>query len=281
MPPSSPRPRSPSPDGDDPSPPPTRGAALDSGILAAGLLLAFSPTLVDLGHHWLESPWARYSALFPVLFARCALREGGADPRRGALVWILLGLGIELVAALAGALRGGRVGLALAAFGLCRLRGLASARTALLLVGVVPVPASIVKLGSPELPALLLETATGLWSGLGAAVSLEGGAAVTAHGALYVGRYESGIALAPLLAGLGWYDGVLRSRPLARTFAACAALALLAAPLQLLAVVGAVGLAALGHAGTAGALLPHLPWIAVAVTGVALCEARRRREDAP
>ncbi len=246
---------------------PARGEAL---LLWAGLVAAFSPTIVDLVRHWIETPWSRYALVFPVLFAACAIREPRAAPRPAALGWVAAGLVLEVAAAFTGAMRWARPGLALAALGICRSSGFASPRAAVLLLFAVPAPAFAVHAGSALLDAALSEPIASFWRG-----AAGGGTVLGAAPAIHAHR--GALALAPLLAGLAWYEAVLCRRPLSRALVASAAAALLAVLIVALGWFAAAGAAAAGFVSSAQWLTGPALWIPIAVTGIGVAEANRRR----
>jgi hypothetical protein len=226
---------------------PTRSEAL---LLWTGLAAAFSPTILDLARHAIDTPWSRYALVFPVLFAISARRGARPAPRSEGVRWIAAGLAIEIAAAFTGAIRWARPGLALAAFGICQRCGIGSPRAAVLLLFAVPAPAFAVHDGGA-----LLESALSLRAHRGA------------------------LALAPLLAGLAWYDAVLCRRPLRWAIAASAAAALLAIPILVLMSLLAAGAAGAGWLRSAQWLSGPAPWIPIAAAGIGAAEWRWRRRS--
>lgn len=252
-------------------------ARIEVFVLWSGLLIAFSPTLLDLFRHLAASSWARYALVFPGLFVRCALREDRTSHGFDGVVWVALGLASELVAVLAGAVRWARPGLALAAFGLCRLQGFGSARSAVLLFLAVPAPAFLVRTGLPQILAQLGDSATWLAGAVGLEALRVGELLVDKPGGdLSIARHP-GLSLIPLLVGIGWYQGILLERRLGRAAATSAALALLWPPIQALAFAAAVLAAAKGRTALSHALLADLPWMTTAAIGIGVSEWQLRR----
>ena len=212
----------------------TRSHHADQWLLAAGLVVAFSPTWVDLGRHWVETPWARYALVFPPLAAVAARRAPAAGASSG-LGWIGVGLAVELAAAFAGAIRWARPGLALSAFGWLRRGDFAAPRAATLLFFAVPAP------------AFLLRSA-----GMGA----------------------SSLSLVPLLAGIAWYEGCLFRRSWRSTALACGGAALAALPLALAVEVAKRGAVEAGLAASTAAALAGWLWLPVAVCALGWVELR-------
>lgn len=242
--------------------------------LWVALAVAFSPVAIDLVQHWIEFPWARYAVVFPFLFVRCTLRAERTRPVPGGLIWVIAGLALELAAAFAGAIRWARPGLAIAVVGMCQRLGLGRWPLWALVLFAVPAPNFLVELGAPGPAVALAGIAAGGWLLLG--VDVESAMRALDAGALFPN--EHWLAIAPLCAGLAWYEGILLARPLPRAIAASAASAALAVPIELAARALAVGAAAAGLAPRALALLGDATWIAVAAAGVALAESRLRAQ---
>jgi len=252
-----------------------RGEAV---LLWAGLLAAFSPALLDLGRHLAAEPWARYAALFPFLFARCALRESQRPAeRRDGYLWIGLGMGMELLGIFAGAPRIGRVGLVLAAIGVCRRFAFASWPSLLLLALAVPIPTAVLRWVSPGTESALLSAAGGGLGLLGLEIELSGTRALYGTQALVLEQCDSGGALVPLLAGLSWYRSRLLLTPLRVAVPRAAAAAALAIPVQLAAIALALLTLPLEAAPAGRLALTHVPWMAVAAVSLARTELRFRR----
>jgi len=248
-------------------------------LLWAGLLVAFSPVLVDLSRHLFESPWARYVLPFPLLFLRCALRETDPRPRRrDGLLWIAGGLLLELFAAFSGTLRFGRIGIALALIGLCRLQGFPGVRAQLLLLFSVPIPAWLVRIAHPVLPGVLLQAVAAGLGVFGIDAQVVGNDLVLPSLQLQLDPMDSGLQLAPLLAGLVWYDSILVGRRLPEALLRSSLAAALAIPLQTLAITLVLAFLdpssdpALGQR-----LLQSGTWVAVAATFLSWSELRLRR----
>jgi hypothetical protein len=243
-----------------------------------GFAVAFSPVLLDLLKHMGENPWSRYALLFPLLFVRTAWREPRPlRPHRDGMLWVAVGLAMAVGSAFMGMIRFGRAGLLCAAIGLCRQLALASPRTQLLLVFSIPLPATLVKLGGGTLPPMLLAIAAGALGALGLDFDIHRHVAVSSAGSLLFGRFDSGVALMPLLAGLSWYDSLMLRRPLWSASLRAGATAFLAFPLQVVAIGAALLVLASGDAALARRLLSHAPWLLVALVAIARTEQRVRR----
>jgi hypothetical protein len=243
-----------------------RGPA-QAALWTAALLFAFLPVLADLVRHLVLSPWARYAAIFPFLFVRCALRDRkrGAAAATGpdAALWIVAGLAIEAAAIFLGATRWGRAGALLAAVGLCRRFGWGTSRSQALLLAALPFPTAALREAQPLASHMQALVQTLLGDAYDPALSL--------------GRYGSGLTLAALLAGLGWYAALLRDFPTRKALTLAAGLAVLAIPLQALALLlAALAAPQVGADAARAALLKALP-LAVAAAGILLAELGARR----
>jgi hypothetical protein len=245
--------------------------------LWTGLAVAFSPTLLDLFQHMAENPWARYAALFPFLFARCALREPERPPeRRDGYLWIGLGMGLELFGILAGAIRIGRAGLALAAIGLCRRFAFASWPSLVLLAFAVPLPSAVLQWASPGGESALLSAACGVPGALGLEIEISGTRALYGAQTLTLEGFDGGGALVPLLAGLSWYHSLMLGMPAKTALVRAAAAALLAIPVQIAAIALALLTLPLGTAAIGRLALTHAPWMVLAAVSLATTELRLR-----
>jgi hypothetical protein len=253
-----------------------------AALLWLGYGVALSPVLVDLALHMRESPWTRYAALFPVLFAVSAWRERHVPraPRRDGLLWIALGFAIAAFAVFSGSVRFGRAGAVLAALGLCRRYALASGRSQLLLPFCVPVPTALARELSPELPQALLAAAAGVVGALGIDLTLGTLRVTTGAGLLALDRYDAGLSLAALCAGLAWYAGLRWQTAPLRALLATLGAAVLALPLQATAIAIALFVLAAGAPDAARSLLTHAPWLATAAVGLLAIEGWARREVA-
>jgi hypothetical protein len=239
------------------------------GLLWLALGICFSPVLTDLARHLVAEPWARYVLLFPLLLARCALRERSDAPsaRMGAVL-LVIGLVVELVAVGGGFVRLGRLGLPLAVIGMSRAFGLLPQQTALLALWWVPIPHAVVSLHSPALETAWLHLAAwpldliGADIGVGAALVRAGG------GELALSDPDGGLPLAALLSGLGWYTSARLGEGLWRCLRRAVSWAVLAFPLQVTALGLAVAGLVLGVPGESLQLFLRLFWIPAAVAGL-------------
>jgi hypothetical protein len=247
-------------------------------FLWAAYAVAFSPVLLDLVQHLALRPWARYAAIFPLLFAVCALCEPRPPARQpGGAALVAAGLASALLAAFVGMLRYARVGAALAAIGLCRRFALASGRSQVLLAFAIPMPDALMRPFHPALAGLLLELAAGACGLAGLTFEVAGADAHFRDRLLSLERSDSGFALMPLLAGLAWYAGCRLQLPVWRSAAIACAAPLLALPVQAAAITAALVCLALFDEALARGVLADAPWIAVTAVGIAAVEWRARR----
>lgn len=255
----------------DPSPRSLSGLESGSALLAVlALVAALSPTLVELGRHLAAEPATRYALLFPLLLVRAAHREEPATRSRAGYALLVAGLALELLGFAGGMPKLGRPGLPLAVIGLCRALGLASWRTSLLALWIVPVPYGVCGLVSPALELLWYGAASGLvntaaGAGLALGPSRDFLFEVTGRaGVLAVRPWESGVPLAVLLAGIAWYAGRLRAAPVGPALRRAAWAAGVGLLLQAPIVVATVALLAGGHVAAAGAVRDHAFWLVAA-----------------
>ena len=258
-----------------------RQGRLEVLVLWTGLAFAFSPALVDLLRHMAEHPWARYAALFPFLFARSALTRPDRPPvRRDGILMIGVGIGLELLGVLASIPQIGRVGLALAAMGLCRLTALADWRQLLLLALAVPLPSAAFGLTSPVFELALASAASGCLDALGlGGIQIAEGAARYGDQELILKPFDGGAALVPLLAGVSWYGSLLLDIPVKRAMVLASWAVLLAFPVQMVAIAFALLSLPLGSANVGRWALSEVLWLVVAGVSLAMIERRVRRGE--
>ena len=245
--------------------------------LWAGLLLAFSPALVEIVAHWREEPWARYSVVALWLLPRSAAALPERAPaRRDGLLLVLAGLALEVFAAAAGPAKLGRPGLVLGVVGLARALGHPPLRVAALAAFLVPVPATLARLPEPLLRPLLQEPAVALAGALGASVAAAPFGIARGEALLRVYPHDLGVPLAALFAGAAFAASLVRGAGAQRALFAAGAASLAAFPVQLGALfVGALVLEARG-AAAARSWLDDGPWLLAALAALAAFEAARR-----
>ena len=262
----------------DRSPSALRQVAWRDCALWIALLLALSPSLLDLAAHWVAEPWARPSAIFAPLWLVSALRDRSLRrPHVDGYLLMALGLAIALASVGGGMTRLGRPGIPLAMVGLARALGRPALPRALVAAWMIPLPNFITHALSPGLEALVGKGAAVLAHALGLHVSFADGQLSGPAGALALEPADGGLPLAAMLAGLAWYRAASSDAPLR----AAARAALRAAPWGLAAqTVGlciACALAIAGAPGTAADILHNGVWLAAAA--VFLLRARSRPES--
>jgi len=242
-----------------------------------GLLVAFSPVLLDLLANAAHDPADRATLLAPLLLA-LAWRSGPPDPPRPGLglCAVLLGAVLELLGILAVTWTLARLGLPVAALGVALWTGRPRLPCALLAFFVVPVPETVSMLGAPWLESWLGGLAASLVALFGPAFTVSGPVIRGAGGTLTLAAADAGIPLAAALASLGWFAAVRAGGGLPEAVARAALAALLAPPLQLVALVVAVAVLALGHADAARVGLSHGPWLLAAAFTLAWTAHRER-----
>ena len=189
------------------------------GVLWLALAAACSRVLTDLASHWSAEPWTLYSALFaPLLLLACWSRppEAGARPSTGtATGYLYLFGGLAIVAATVGGgmPRLARVALPFAIVGTARVLGRPAPAVAWLALWLVPIPSVLADV---------------------AARSLEPAWAMLSHSTARCPRGAALLPLMALLAGLGHYAALRRSRHAGQWIRSAALWGLCAIPLQAL-----------------------------------------------
>jgi hypothetical protein len=251
-------------------------------LLWLGLLVAFSPVLVNLAQHLAVEAWARYVLVFPFLLVLCIVRDS-ARLRPSALgyVALILAILIELGAIGGSTMVWARPPLPLAVIGLCMAFGLAPLRTTLLACWLIPIPHRILRMPSPELETALLSPLVGLLNALGAKLRLEGSRVFAATGELEIFDFDGGLTLVALLSGLGWYAGLRERKGLFGIVGRAIWWGALAIPLQLLALLLALMTLVLGAPSLGRFFLSHVLWVSVVVACIAWIEIGMKRDRAP
>lgn len=256
-------------------------------LLWSAIAVALSPVLRDLGAHVIAHPWAGYCAVFPVLLVLAAGHWRRRDrPRGDGYLLLAAGLVIELVGIGGGIDRLARPALPLGVIGLARLLGRPPLAVALLALGMVPVPTFVLRpVAGMVGPALAGLTAIACGS-LGLSLRAQGATLTSVSGAIELGDGDTGVPLAVLLAGLGWYAGLRRasvdlpphgSQSLLRQSAGTALRwAPWAVPIQIGAVLAAGMVLALGGPGFSPMLLSCGAWILTTAVGLLRASGRGR-----
>lgn len=241
-------------------------------IVWPGLLVAFSPVLLELAEHLIAHPWTRSALVFPWLSA-LAIRADRGRSESKPLIWacVVLGILIELVAVSGGILRVGRVGLVVAAMGIVCGAGWARPLTTLLLVWVLPLPSALMRLASPDLESAWGGTVAALVPGLALDAASSGPALVAGEHALRLVAPDGGLALGFGLAGLGWFNAIAVGHRGGRAWVGSIGWGICLIPVQLgILAIGGLALVAGCGPGRARWILDQSGWILVGVLGVTL-----------
>jgi hypothetical protein len=243
-------------------------------------MLAFSPVLQNLAEHWLTGIWPRYSlSLLPLLLWCVRCDRGGRPLRWQGLALVCAGLAVELLAARAAVLPVARPALAVAVIGVILMRGLASVRTALLALFVLPMPRLFVELGGLTAATHLFETGGALLSGVGLNLVVEEGLAVSGGKQLPIDAAHGGLLLLAQMMGLAWYRALRRGLDWRGTASSLALFAVQAVPIQFTAILLALLALGAGAPVLAGAVLNYGSWLVPLLVTVYLTECPNRRRD--
>jgi len=241
-------------------------------MLWLGLLVAFSPVWPDLLELLIEQPWSRVALVFPWL-AWMASREdsGRSAPTAWGRGLLVFGLAFELLAIGADVVRVARLGLGVAAVGLCLAGGWTSVRVALLLLWAVPMPASLLNQLGPMLARLHASVADWTLSTAGLAVDRLGTGGLRSGGEeLVLGAADGGLQSMVAFAGFGWFWATRRGAPMTGLLRGAGGWALSALPLQMIVVTTAgAAFAAGASADRVRAALDLFSWLGVMAIGLA------------
>lgn len=246
--------------------------------VALGLATAFalSPALVDLARHWIELPWTRYSVVFVPLTIVWIARADRKPPSRDGVLWIVVSI---LMAALlvAGGLRNwSRLAIPVAVLGLCRMRGLAATKVALLALFIVPMPALLNRLTAPVWPELVTTLAASLTGVFFSNLQIVDGVARFAAQELPIENRDGGFFLAFLFIGIGWARALTRSLGAPASARSLAIWAASCVPVQVGVWIAALALLAGAGAEAARALLDQAPLLLALVGATWLLRLPKR-----
>jgi len=249
-----------------------------TALLWTALGLGFAPVLVDLARNLREDPRDACTLLAPLLLAAAWWRRRGErDPSHAdGLLLLSLAVGLELAGLAGGAMSLARLGLPLAVLGMARWCGAPPLAVALLALGVVPVPQSVLALTSPQAEAWHAALAAGLLGRLGADVAAVGPTLRGAGAFVHLGAADSGLLLAIVGVELGWFSAVARRRGAGSALRAALLTGLVGLALQPVAVALAAALVAAGRGDAAGAWLAQGAWASLALLFLGVQLARRR-----
>ena len=248
--------------------------------IAFGLMAAFWPVVSDLVRHVVVHPWARGAIVFPLL-VWIAVRAEGANtgPERR---WVLrlalpIALAIELVAVAGDVVRLGRVALVLAVAASLFGTGRAGLLTLSLTIWLIPLPSAIAEILSPSLESTWAQIPASPILGVSFAAGPDGLMLSTEEGGhVVLVPADGGLASAYALAGLAWFQGLMRRLPMHRLMWRSAIAALFSHPIHL----GVIGLATIVLSLSPMSLVPqrlldHGPWLIVVLAGLVLAVRER------
>ena len=240
-----------------------RQPSLYHAAVSLGLVCAFWPTWIDLFEHYQAHPWTRASLVFPGLAWLAARSEPGPVHAAG-WGWGLLGFGLllELAAIAGGYLRLGRLGLGLAAFGICRGAGWTSTAVGALLLWSIPVPHALIALASPTLEGFGSSVAVSVTGLLGLPVEAGPDGWSTQAGLVELLPIDGGLVLVAMGMGLAWFLALRDDRPARSKLPATLVLALAGLPVQLVVLAAAATAAGMGASpATIRNSLDSGPWL--------------------
>jgi hypothetical protein len=176
------------------------------------LAVALSPVLRDIAGHVIAHPWAGYSVVFLVLFVLASGHPSrGQEPKGDGYLLLAAGLLMELIGIGGGIDRLARPALPLGILGLSRLLGRPPIPAALLVLGIVPVPTFALAPAAAVVNPAMARLAAMVSGALGFSLHVHGATLAAPSGVLTLGEGDSGLTLAILLAGIGWYAGLRRA----------------------------------------------------------------------
>ena len=229
--------------------------------LMLATVFALSPVLVDVWQQWIGFPWTRSSAVFAPLCVLLLWRAEREQPHRDGLAVLVLAIVATVLLVAGDRLAWARLLIPLAIIGLCRARGIADLRTALLCVFALPLPGLVNKWLAPALPEFVIGAATLPLRAVGAVVERTADQIAVSGHWLEFEPSDGGASLIFLFAGLGWAGAVAARAPLAKRVIGWS---LCAIPVQ--AAIWALALVLLASLGAppARAALDHLPALVAA-----------------
>lgn len=232
-------------------------------ILGLALLVAFSPGLVDLAHHFWHDAWPRYGLCFALLLVWCVHHSPRVQPRpQLGIALVGVSLIVQFLAALAAALPVSRPALAGAGIGFLLMRGMAPLRTLLLALFIVPIPYSVTQLlGGLAVADFLLESSARLVSALGFPLRVGDLDVSAGSAALVAAPFHGGLPLLQVMLGLAWYASLRRGLGAFDTARSIVRHVAMGALILGVAPVLACFALALGSAWVAEGILDSLVWL--------------------
>ncbi len=261
---------------DDTADPPRRMAPGHwNALLWLALLFAFAPSLIHWWRSLAESSAERIYALSLAWLAIAAWRSDRVERRTTLGAALLAGALVIQMAALTAGVEGlATSAIPLACLGMAAWQGWPRLQSACLAFWCVPLPYSLIELGTPALESIQAAAGSGLGAALGLPSEAPSGPLFLADGArLELSPFDAGYSLAVGLSSAVWLGDALRKTALWRASLRCGIAALAALPIQTVLVAIAVALLAGGDADAARGTLLVGPW-ALSIALAALLSLR-------
>ena len=205
------------------------------------------------------------------------MREPG---RRDGAALLAFACALELAGIASDSWSLARLAIPLGVLGLARFLGAPPLRAAALAFFAVPPPYFLTALLSPELEAAYGAAGSAVANALGLPVRTGIGTLDGPAGGIDLIAADGGVALAHMLAGIGWFGALRAGAGVARCATASVAWGLAAFPLQLAGVVAAAVATGAGAPAVGLFALRHALWPLAAAAGVLLALRRARPDPA-
>jgi hypothetical protein len=243
-----------------------------SALLWLALCFAWTPSLLRWFQSLADSVDERFYALAVVwLIAAWALSKGTRPLPRSGGVLLAVSMALQLTALVA-RVDGLAVSLLpLAILGMACWQGAPSLPVAALSLWCVPLPYSLLELGTPRLESLQAAAGAALLGLTGASTPEARGPLFTQPGGrLELGVFDAGYSMAMALGAAAWFGAAVRGKGLGTCAVWAAGAVLIALPLQTLAVGLAVVIFQGGDPQGADRVLLFAPWLLAGVLGTVL-----------
>lgn len=244
--------------------PPGMSEARRGWLLWAGLVMAFSPVIQNLGANLVYNSDDCYTllsvVLVGVLLQKDSCSTAGTQPSVG-MILLLLGFITQLVGIAASSWSIARGGLPIAMLGLSLAMGRPPALVMALSFALIPIPSFIQGATTPYVESMLATGAADFLSRLGSELDI-GGPLLQFRGQRFeLLPHDNGLVSAIVLAQVGWYRSVRQGSDASICAAHAGAWGLLAIVVQPLAVVVCVASLPLGVPGLGRFCLTHGIWL--------------------
>jgi hypothetical protein len=247
-------------------------------VLWTAFAIAFTPALVTAARFVAagDAPIDRAPLVGAALLAWsvASVRSAQQPPRRDGAALLLAACLLELVGISGRSWSIAHLALPLGVVGLARLLGSPRLPVAALAFFAIPPPYFATALLSPRLEAGYAAAGSVVANALGLPVRASLSTLDGPGGGVDLIAADGGVALAHLLAGIGWFGGVRRNAPLAPSAAVAVAWGLAAFPLQAAGVVLAAVATGAGEPALGRFLLRHALWLLAALAGILLVVRR-------